>query len=104
MLGNSGELTNGIKAPTFDGSQLCASEDPDLFFPEDAKQRSINIPVARKICSRCQFHDTCLTYALAHDVDGIWAGTTERERKAMRKQLNLPRPRSMALLMDKLVK
>jgi hypothetical protein len=104
MHGNSGELTSGIKAPTFDGTQACASGDADLFFPEGPKERAIKLPIARRVCSSCKFCEKCLSYALAHDVDGVWGGTTKRERRNIRKSKNLPSPRSMALLMDTLVK
>jgi hypothetical protein len=31
----------------------------------------------------------CLTYALHYSVDGIWGGTTPRERSAIRTKLNI---------------
>jgi len=34
--GTSGQETGGTDAPFFDGSQVCAQVDPELFFLENA--------------------------------------------------------------------
>ena len=47
-------------------------DDPDLLEP------------ARERCRRCPVVTACLLYALTHDVDGIWGGTTLREREQIR--------------------
>ena len=47
-------------------------DDPDLLEP------------ARERCRRCPVVTACLLYALTHDVDGIWGGTTPREREQIR--------------------
>lgn len=47
-------------------------DDPDLLEP------------ARERCRRCPIVAGCLLYALTHDVDGIWGGTTSREREQIR--------------------
>jgi len=43
---------------------------------------------ARAICATCPVTEDCLAYAMG-DVDtvGIWAGTTGRERRAMRAEV-----------------
>lgn len=86
---NFGRKTDGIKAPYFDGSQLCAQVDPELFFPnnagESAKLKRVVIP----ICKKCEFQTECLEYALNSDVYGIWAGTSEIDRVQMRRRLNI---------------
>jgi len=41
---------------------------------------------ARTLCSSCTVRDECLAFALADpDLDGIWGGTTAKERRPMRK-------------------
>lgn len=63
-------------------SPLCAEIDPELFFPS----KGGNIRAARSICHRCDVRDACLEVALTIGVvDGIWAGTTVRERAVMRR-------------------
>lgn len=39
----------------------------------------------KAVCGRCRVAGLCLNYALAHHEYGIWGGTTERERRALRK-------------------
>jgi Transcription factor WhiB len=85
MLGSSGKETDGIKAPGFDGTQLCAQTDPELFFPEKSTSSRIEINAARKLCSVCPFNSPCLEYAIKHsELVGIWAGTTQRQRQQLR--------------------
>lgn len=63
---------------------LCAQTDPDLFFPP---HRSNSVArSARRICATCPVRAHCLDYALGDpDLDGIWAGTTPRERQRLRR-------------------
>jgi len=76
--------------PPFDGSQICAQTDPDLWFPTSLKQTG---RLAKKLCSACPWKADCLDYALGYDLVGIWGGTTERERVEMRKRLKIkPEP------------
>jgi hypothetical protein len=35
------------------------------------------------ICNRCLVQAECLRYALDHDLDGIWGGTTVRQRRRL---------------------
>ena len=80
-----GSNTGGTNAPFFDGSQVCAQIDPDLFFPENSSDTRLNIQVARKICGSCEFSVPCLEYALEHrELLGIWSGTTETQRWKIR--------------------
>lgn len=100
MLGRSGKRTNGIKAPYFDGTQICAQTDPEIFFPEnlseddestllkdkeESNQPRILLKTARQLCSSCEFKLPCLEYALTYpELDGVWGGTTKRERQDLR--------------------
>lgn len=40
---------------------------------------------AKRYCAGCPVRTECLSYALANDEQGIWAGTTERQRNSMKK-------------------
>lgn len=63
---------------------LCAQTDPDLFFP--AYRANSFARLARRICASCPVRAECLDYALGYpDLDGIWAGTTPRERQRLRR-------------------
>ena len=85
--GRFGKETDGINAPFFDGSQVCAQVDPELFFPENRVEALKNIRIVRPLCASCEFRNPCLEYALVNrEVLGIWAGTTERERRYLRKK------------------
>jgi WhiB family redox-sensing transcriptional regulator len=60
---------------------LCREIGPELFFLEDS-----GVPYeARKVCALCPVQDECLRFALTADVEGIWAGTTPSQRRALRR-------------------
>ena len=64
---------------------LCAEVDPEIFFPE--KGGSTLAPKA--VCGCCEVRAECLEYALEHEDAGrfgIWGGTSERERRLLRRQ------------------
>lgn len=61
----------------------CAGVDPDLFFPDRGASRA----AARRVCAGCPVRAECLEYALeAGEKFGVWGGTSEKERRAMRRQ------------------
>lgn len=64
----------------------CAGTDVNFFFPDTVGQEASIRKYLTKICDTCPIFDTCLEYALAVKVDGIWAGTTAIERRKMRKE------------------
>lgn len=55
---------------------LCTEVDPELFFPNGGP-----VPEARRICGACSVRQECLEYALANGVQGVWGGTSHRERR-----------------------
>ncbi len=61
----------------------CVGSDPRVFFPGKGQDAA---GPARRICAGCEVQAECLEYALTRpEKFGIWAGTTERQRRAMRK-------------------
>lgn len=52
---------------------------PETFFPKktDSVKR---IELATDVCKQCAVRGQCLEFALAHNEQGIWGGTTEDER------------------------
>lgn len=55
---------------------VCASADPEEWFPEGGATSNR----AKRICQTCPVINECLQYALGNDMDGIWGGTSRRER------------------------
>lgn len=66
--------------PEFDGTQVCAEHDPELFFPGKGQSSR----PARALCAECPFARECLAYALTHQVRGVWGGTSFKEREEIR--------------------
>ena len=61
---------------------LCAQVGLDEFFPE----KGANPAQAISVCKACDVREKCLEYALRiGPVAGIWGGTTERERRRLRR-------------------
>jgi WhiB family redox-sensing transcriptional regulator len=67
-------------------SAACQNADPDLFFPIGATGPALDqIDEARRICRACPVRRQCLAWALDLGcAAGIWGGTTEDERRALR--------------------
>jgi WhiB family redox-sensing transcriptional regulator len=67
----------------------CLAADPDLFFPISATGSSAaQVAEAKAICASCPVLSDCLGFALAQrDMQGIWGGTTDSERKQLRRDM-----------------
>lgn len=64
----------------------CQWVDPELFFPV----KGGSALAAKRICSQCSVRVQCLEYALRTPrIDGIWGGTSERERCRIRAMENV---------------
>lgn len=70
------------------GRAACRNVDRDLFFPIGEKGRLVadQIRRARIVCWDCPVRQPCLAEALRTGSTGIWAGTTEDERRALTAQ------------------
>jgi WhiB family redox-sensing transcriptional regulator len=66
----------------------CRDTDPDLFFPVGTTGPAIEqIENAKAVCRQCEVQSLCLEYALSTNQDsGVWGGTSEEERRKLRKQ------------------
>lgn len=52
-----------------------------FMYPSDAR----GVPAAKAVCAGCPVRAECLEFALANDERwGVWGGTSERQRRAMR--------------------
>lgn len=74
---------------TWRKSAICRDTDPDLFFPVGTTGYAlVQIDKAKQVCGECPACDDCLQYALETNQDsGIWGGTSEEERRHIRRQL-----------------
>jgi WhiB family transcriptional regulator, redox-sensing transcriptional regulator len=65
----------------------CRDTDPDLFFPIGTTGPAIEqIDAAKAVCGNCQAQESCLEFALATNQEsGVWGGTSEEERRKLRK-------------------
>ena len=66
----------------------CRSVDPDLFFPVGTTGLAVEqIDAAKEVCQACPVNGACLDFALSTNQDsGIWGGTSEEERRSLRRQ------------------
>ena len=59
----------------FDGSQLCATVDPDLFFPDGWGNFKEPIAQAQALCAKCPMLAACSKYVdETPGLYGVWAG------------------------------
>lgn len=71
------------RLPDWYSEAKCAGFDPDAFFPDKGDIRTASM-AAKAICSSCPVATQCLKWALDNeDLNGIWAGTTPNDRRAL---------------------
>jgi WhiB family redox-sensing transcriptional regulator len=89
-------LTLTLASDEWRRTAACRDTDPDLFFPVGTTGPAIEqIDAAKAVCRRCDAQAACLEYALATNQDsGIWGGTSEEERRVLRKQYQARQRRS----------
>ena len=87
-LTQSRSLSLTIERDDWREHSACRDTDPDLFFPVGTTGPAIEqIENAKAVCRVCDVQKSCLEYALVSNQDGgIWGGTSEEERRALRRQ------------------
>lgn len=69
-------------------SAVCATVDPEIFFPE--KGKATDIRKARKLCLRCIHTSECREFAIKNRIKyGIWGGMTYNDRRKMMKMVGI---------------
>jgi len=65
----------------------CRHIDPELFFPVGSTGPATDrIEAAKRVCRSCEVIEPCLEFALASNQEaGVWGGTSEDERRRLRK-------------------
>ena len=86
-LSSSHLLTLTLESDEWRRQAACRDTDPDLFFPVGTTGPAIvQIENAKAVCRQCDAQAECLEYAIATNQDsGIWGGTSEEERRKLRK-------------------
>lgn len=66
----------------------CRDSAPDLFFPIGATGLALDqIDAAKAVCVRCPVREECLEFALETNQEaGVWGGTSEDERRQIRRR------------------
>ena len=72
------------------GQPACttAGVDPEAFFPtakEHSAAHARQAEPAKRVCAACPVRAGCLQYALRTGVAGVWGGTTDEERRRIRR-------------------
>ena len=87
--GLDGEATSAtdFAAQTWRLDAACQGVSADLFYPE----KGGSTREAKAVCQACPVRIQCLDFALANgERFGIWGGTSEPERRLLRRNLGLP--------------
>jgi WhiB family redox-sensing transcriptional regulator len=76
----------------------CRNAEPDLFFPIGSTGIAVDqIDAAKRVCNACEASEACLDFALATNQEsGVWGGTSEDERRKLRKAWLAARRRNLA--------
>ncbi|MEV0694268.1 MULTISPECIES: WhiB family transcriptional regulator [unclassified Streptomyces] len=71
----------------------CRDEDPDLFFPIGTSGPALlQTEQAKAVCRRCPVRQQCLDWAMDSGQSlGVWGGTSETERRALKRRLKARR-------------
>lgn len=65
----------------------CSGYPNTLFFPMAESPDEATIARAKAVCSTCPVIEDCLEYSLeTNQRSGIWGGTSEKERKSLRRK------------------
>ena len=66
------------------GIPICAQIDLEMYFPEGHATRQQEYVDVKALCFQCPYRAECLEWAVVNREDGIWGGTNNAERAAMR--------------------
>lgn len=76
--------------PEYTGDEPCRQVDPEIFYPStfNGVTRATRT-LLDGMCNSCQMRDPCLMWALNHEDEGFWAGSTPEDRKRMRRHMGI---------------
>jgi WhiB family transcriptional regulator, redox-sensing transcriptional regulator len=75
---------------------VCRDLNPEIFFPIGVTGGAIDqILAAKSHCATCPAADQCLEFAVTTNQEyGVWGGTTEEERRVLRRHWRAENRRS----------
>ena len=81
-------LALGSADYTWRNQATCRDTDPELFFPVGTTgQALLQIAKAKSVCCQCPVNVECLVFARETNQDtGIWGGSSEDERRQIRRE------------------
>ena len=92
LRGNHGKGLVAFKlqydAKKFDGAG-CRGINTELFYPDKNVFTREEERLFQNMCIDCPAMLACLEWALVHEREGVWAGTTPAQRHAIRRRLGL---------------
>lgn len=75
-----------LERPPWMADANCKGAATGLFFSERGQNAAVT--EAKQVCLGCTVRNECLDYAIAtHQVFGVWGGTTENERRRIRRKI-----------------
>ena len=81
--------TRVLRSWSWQAEAACSAEPSDLFFGQDGEkpfQRSDREERALEVCARCPVREPCQSHAVElPETYGVWGGTTEAGRLALRR-------------------
>lgn len=68
------------------GPASCTYTDPEIFFtdPKDDNYER-DTRMAKLVCSGCKYTTECLEWALEANEPGVWGGTTDMDRRKIKR-------------------
>jgi WhiB family redox-sensing transcriptional regulator len=80
-----------MREPRFFENPACAEVGGDFWFPErtDGSMNTVEMVMAKSICRTCPHKAECAEWGIHNERFGIWGGLTQKDRRPIRKQLNI---------------
>lgn len=76
-----------VDRPDWQQKAACRGIDTNLFFPRNALESAQAKAIIKPICGTCPVFTQCHTYAVSFPekaLQGIWANTTDNDRRRIR--------------------
>ena len=77
-----------FQRPAWQSQAACRGLGPDWFYVDDSRGK-YDWDKITPLCRECPVHQPCYEYALVHEEDGVWAGTSRNDRRLHRKVLQI---------------
>jgi WhiB family redox-sensing transcriptional regulator len=84
------------------GQAACSNLDPSIFFPVGhADTAGEEVAGAKRICDACPVKQECLAFAIGTNQEyGVWGGTTEEERRIVRRSWRKAKAEAAAMFVE----